>query len=377
MKSYSIIVTLSILLTTAQLSISQYLLYCPCMGRFGNQADQLLGSMAFSKSLNRTLVLPPFISYSSSSGGVTMLPWDSVFDLDRVSQFMSVITMEKFMSQLAPTLWPASQRSSICFSPRPGDALDSCNAKHGSPFGPFWDSFGVSFVKSEMYAPLTFSTNDNNIKRWTEKFPVEKFPVLSMTGAPSSFPVSEEHVSIQRHVSWSRDLLKLATSWVSDNIGHDVPFLGIHLRNGGDWTRACVHVESPGVRNLFSSPQCLGYGAQHGSLNMELCSPSSHTIIQQLTETISRYQFKHVFVASDHDHMIGQFKKMFHQDGVSFHKLDEDNFLLDLVILSISEHFIGNCVSSYTAVVKRIRDNSNSDSSFWAFKKKDRRKEEL
>ena len=371
-----LLVTLS-LLSIAPFSFSQYLLYCPCMGRFGNQADQLLGSMAFSKSLNRTLVLPPFISYSTKGGSVTMLPWDSVFDLDRVSEFMSVITMEDFMSKLAPSIWPASQRSSFCFSPRPGDALDSCNAKHGSPFGPFWDSFGVSFVKSEMYAPLTFSTNHNNINRWKEKFPANKYPVLSMTGAPSSFPVSAEHVSIQRHVSWSRDLLQLATSWVNKNIGQGERFLGIHLRNGGDWTRACVHVESPGVKNLFASPQCLGYGAEHGSLTMELCSPNSHTIIQQLTETISGQKYKHVFVASDHDHMIGQLNKMFHQDGVSFHKLEEDNFLLDLVILSISDHFIGNCVSSYTAVVKRIRDNDNKDSSFWAFKKKVRSKEEL
>lgn len=60
---------------------------------------------------------------------------------------------------------------------------NNCNAKDGNPFGPFWDTYGVDFVASEFYGPLHYDiSNDLDLKKWTNKYPSGKWPVLAFSG---------------------------------------------------------------------------------------------------------------------------------------------------------------------------------------------------
>ena len=50
---------------TAAIAVDEngYVVFCPCMGRFGNQVETFLGTLEFTRQLNRTLVLAPFLDY--------------------------------------------------------------------------------------------------------------------------------------------------------------------------------------------------------------------------------------------------------------------------------------------------------------------------
>ena len=63
-------------------------------------------------------MLPPWISYYPGGGSVSLLPWDSIFDLSLVSSYHSVVTMETFMETMADTVWPVEERTSFCYSAR-------------------------------------------------------------------------------------------------------------------------------------------------------------------------------------------------------------------------------------------------------------------
>ncbi|KAJ8299894.1 hypothetical protein KUTeg_021413 [Tegillarca granosa] len=302
--------------------------------RFGNQADHFLGSLGFAKHLDRTLILPPWVEYQWPNPKSVQVPFDRYFKPEALQDYHRVITMEKFMKELAPTAREAFYK---------GGKKNDCNAKDGNPFGPFWDTFNIDFDRSEFYSPLYFdTTNPHELRRWKERYDPKKYPVLAFTGAPAAFPVQQQHVKLHTFLKWSDFIEKQADEFIKDNING--VFVGIHLRRGSDWENACTHVGAGS--HMFASPQCLGYNNEYGHVTKELCMPAEESIIKQVKKAVKRTK----------------------ASTIKFVKQKESNPHVDLAILGKADYYIGNCISSFSAFAKRERDAAGKLSEFWSFK---------
>ncbi|KAG8243014.1 peptide-O-fucosyltransferase activity protein [Homalodisca vitripennis] len=130
--------------------------------------------------------------------------------------------------------------------------------------------------------------------------------------------------------------------------------------------RACEHIKtSP---NLFAAPQCLGYRNEYGLATQDMCFPPLDVIVKQLKRLLRNSKdVASIFVASDSNHMIKELTTSLKKSEVTVHKLEQNNPHLDLAILGRANYFVGNCISSFSAFVKRERDVRKFPSAFWGF----------
>uniref|UniRef100_A0AC35UHI2 GDP-fucose protein O-fucosyltransferase 1 n=1 Tax=Rhabditophanes sp. KR3021 TaxID=114890 RepID=A0AC35UHI2_9BILA len=348
--------------------LNGYVMYCPCMGRFGNQMEQFLGAMNFAKTLNRTLILPPFVQYEAGKATAKMVDFENYFQVKPLEQFHRVIPMRLFMKSLSETIWPEIDRKVLCWNARKSIFDETlplgCHSTEGNPYGPFWSSFNIKFVNDEYFGNIqgSFVNTGRKLKQdWDDKFPSSDYKVLAFTTPPGQFPSKTSDHHIQQYIRWNSRVTSQAKAFIDQHLPR--PFIGIHLRNNDDWSAVCKHVDPKTKTPIFASEQCTGVGEQIGPLTKEVCEPSKETILHDIEKLVRESNFKAIYVSSDKDHMIDDINDRLSTYEVKAFKLKNDDPIVSLAILQASNHFIGNCVSSYSSFVNRARANSAAKAS--------------
>ncbi|CAH8841617.1 unnamed protein product [Trichobilharzia szidati] len=345
-----------------------YITYCPCMGRLGNQIEQFLGMIAFAIKVNRTLVLPPWIMMSSLR--TEFIPFGELFNITKLSSVHQVIPQEDFMTSIAPVVWPTDRRKVICWQPRSGPLVNDCNAKNGNPFKAFWDRFNVNFTGSTFYSPLSVESSK---EQWDNLFPKEMYPVLAFVGPISAFPVNPKNRLYHRYLEWSDRINTLINQYIDQSLIK--PIVGVHLRNGIDFLNACSYLKHT-PKALFSSGQC------HGDMNEfppykvtdSMCTPSKEIILQTILYAVGLIKARSVYIATDNNPMLSIIRQ--HLMNTTVEKVVWKTDSLpeeDMALLGRSDLTILNCISTYSAAIKRERDVKRLPSMFFGLTNEDQR----
>lgn len=356
-----------------------YVTWCPCMGRLGNQLSQAMGVLALARALKRTLLLPPLVEYVRGQRKAKMVPWSTYFNVSAVNAYLPALQIEDFLaSEDGARLWPPTERRAFCPQARAargsggGREGESCGTTDGNPFGTFWEHLNVTFAGGDVFYGTKGVSYSSPAESWRTSYPPSEYPVIAFTGAPASYPEREDHSPLQKYVVWTDEWLARGRDWREAQLPQGGgPVVGVHLRNGIDWSKACSHVAA-GQKQYMASPQCLGHRNEHGVMTAELCLPSKDTVIRQVKSAVSQIGAKAVFVASDGDHMTEELRQSLPGD-LSVVSVPKDDVHLNLVVLSQSDLAILNCVSSFSAIVARTRAAARAEAEggwptqYWAF----------
>ena len=184
-------------------STLKFITYCPCMGRFGNQAEQMLGAISLAKGTNRSLLIPPFTLNDRKNN-----TYSSIFSLKRIQMLLpGSMDLQTFMEKYSSEHWPQDKREILCYTGAMARSDDgkSCPYQYGEPFTSFWKQFSLKFENSRAIdsgGHLSFKP------AYHEKFKArfDDMKVMAFFGNPGSFPSIEEEQEFQKYIQFNKQM---------------------------------------------------------------------------------------------------------------------------------------------------------------------------
>jgi len=213
-----------------------YLYFAPTHGRLGNQIEQLLGMMALSLEVNRTLIFPDFILYSKSR---RKLPFTDLFSSD--------------LGIYIPNFKPSTVH---------------CKTKELYENRKDWHN---------NFQPNVDVVVMGNLAQMSDQLIAAPYPL-------SRFPVNPEHRYMQSKLKWSNKII--------DEVNLPPrPYVGLHLRHGNDWKS--IIPRAIGRERFFAHPQ------NNRTTGIVLTTDMIYQDISYITDVIRRQSIKNIFIASD------------------------------------------------------------------------------
>ena len=334
----------------------RFFTFCPCMGRMGNQLEHYLQAFDLSLQTNRTLILPPFIDWNAKPA-VRFVSFDEIFDLQylRSNGLPNAVTFENFMNEYGDS-W--DNRKAFCKSP----STKRCEerGKLGTP-GNYWKRLGIEF-DGEVRKVLTAS----NAKEMIDH------DVIVLTQSGFSFPAPRSTLRHAGMLKWSDSILAKATSLIRRKVPSLEPFVSVHIRAGSDFRRSCRRegtkkafetANFERIKKFFEARTC--FERKHISVSYRMCEPTKEDYINGVQSALEQSHSCIVYVASD----LKSSSELLSSDElkppssrtdcdsvtVFSQQSGNDDPYVDLAVMAQGSHFIGNCVSSFTAIVVRER----------------------